>query len=163
MNLYEITDAIERILCRAIDVETGEVIDAHLNLELDALEQDRDKRALHIAAAIVDYEAEAEKIAERARALGKWAGEVRNKAERLRHYLAENLPQGHKVADDRVRISWRMSTGVVLDRCIDEFPEQYVRTKREPNLAEIGAALKLGDEEAKKLAHLETRYGVQIK
>lgn len=163
MNLYEITDLIDSILSRAIDADTGEVLDESLDLELDALEADRDRRALHIAAAIVDYEAEAEKIAERARALGKWAGEVRNKAERLKRYLGENLPKGHKVADDRARISWRMSTGVVLDKNVDELPERYVRVKREANLAELSAALKLGDEDAKKLAHLETRQTIQVK
>lgn len=163
MNLYEITDLIDSILSRAIDAETGEVLDEALDLELDALEADRDRRALHIAAAIVDYDAEAEKIAERARALGKWVGELHAKAERLRRYLGENLPQGHKVQDDRVRIGWRTSTGVVLDKCVDELPEQYVRVKREAKLSELSAALKLHDPEAEKWAHLETRMNVQVK
>ena len=163
MNLYEITDLIDSILSRAIDIDTGEVIDEHLNLELDALEQDRDKRALHIAAAIVDYDAEAEKIAERARALGKWAGELYAKAERLRRYLGENLPQGHKVQDSRVRIGWRTSTGVVLDKCVDDLPDVFVRVKREAKLSELSAALKCGDEEALKCAHLESRSHVQVR
>ena len=163
MNLYDVTNLIESILERAIDIETGEIIDEHLDLELDALEADRDRRALHIAAAIVDYTAEAEKIAERARALGKWSSELRAKAERLRRYLGENLPQGHKVADDRVRIGWRTSTGVVLDKCVDELPEEYVRVKREAKLSELSAALKRGDEEALKCAHFESRSHVQVK
>lgn len=163
MNLYEITDAIDRMLSRAIDADTGEIIDADLDLELDALEADRDRRALHIGAAIVDYTAEADKIAERARALGKWSSELRAKAERLRRYLGENLPQGHKVADDRVRIGWRTSTGVVLDKCVDELPEEYVRVKREPALNVLMDALKLHDPEAAKYAHLETRANVSIR
>ena len=163
MNLYAVTAAIESILERALDTDTGEIIDEALDLELDALEADRDKRALHIAAAIVDYDAEAEKIAERARALGKWAGELHAKAERLKRYLGENLPRGHKVADDRVRISWRMSTGVVLDKCVDDLPDVFVRVKREAKLSELSAALKRGDEEALKCAHFESRSHVQVK
>jgi seryl-tRNA synthetase len=163
MNLYEITAAIESMLERALDTDTGEIIDEALDLELDELEADRDKRALHIAAAIVDYDAEAEKIAERARALGKWAGELHAKAERLKRYLGENLPQGHKVQDDRVRIGWRTSTGVVLDVCVDELPREYVRVKREPALGELATALKANDPVAAACAHLETRHNVQVR
>ena len=162
-NLYEITEAIDRMLSRAIDLETGEITDEHLDLELDALEADRDRRALHIAAAIVDYTAEADKIADRARALGKWSSELRAKAERLKRYLGENLPQGHKVADDRVRIGWRTSTGVVLDKCVDELPDVFVRVKREAALSLLSDALKANDPVAAACAHLETRANVQVK
>lgn len=162
-NLYEITATIESLLARAIG-PGGEVLDEQLNAELDALESDRDKRVLHVAAAIVDYRAEAAKIKERAKVLAEWARVEEAKADRLERYIAANIPEGHKVSDDRVRVSWRRSERVVIDeQYAENCPPQFVRVKYEHATSEIREALKSGDPEVAKIAHLETRMNLQVK
>lgn len=162
-QLYEITSKIEALLDRAYDSETGEIRDADLDKLLDELHADRDKRALDIAAATIDFNAEGEKIEKRAKELLAWSRVLYAKAERLRKYLAENLPVGHKIADDRAKIGWRRSDGVVLDRCVEEMPERWLRVKREVALSDLRDALKAGDAEAAQVAHLEARHSIQVK
>ena len=160
MNLYDATATIESLLARAIG-PGGEVLDEHLNAELDALESDRDKSVLHVAAAIVDYRAEAAKIKERAKVLAEWARVEEAKADRLERYIAANIPEGHKCSDEMVRISWRRSEPLALDVDVRQLPLRWVRM--EPATSEIKAALRAGDAEAAKVAHLETRMNLQVK
>ena len=158
-NLYEITATIESLLARAIG-PGGEVLDEQLNAELDALESDRDKRVLHVAAAIVDYRAEAAKIKERAKVLAEWARVEEAKADRLERYIAANIPEGHKVGDDRVRVSWRKSERVVIDDA-DRLPDSCVTLVRTPMAAVVKGYLH--DGEVIPGAHLETRMNLQVR
>jgi hypothetical protein len=161
-NLYEITRTIESLLERAIGAG-GEVLDEQLDAELDALNADRDKRALDIACAVIDYDAEGEKIEERAKELQAWAKSLYAKAERLRQYIAANVPEGHKVQDDRVRIGWRKSEACVLDVDVSMLPARFQRVSVAAAISELKDALKSGSEDAAKVAHLETRQHVQVK
>jgi len=161
-NLYEITATIESLLERAIG-PGGEVLDEQLDAELDALNADRDKRALDIACASIDYDAEGEKIEARAKELQAWAKSLYSKAERLRRYIAANVPEGHKISDDRCRIGWRKSEACVLDADVSVLPEKWQRVSVSAATSEIKDALKAGDPEAAKVAHLETRQHVQVK
>lgn len=163
MRLYEITSTIESLVERAIDLETGEVRDADLDKLLDELEGERDVRALNIGCAIVDYQAEAEKIATRAKELAARAKVLDNRAASLKRYLAANLPAGHKVADDRVALSWRKSEACVVDVDVAQLPPFYQRVSVTAATSEIKEALKSGDAEAAKIAHLETRMNLQVK
>lgn len=160
MNLYDITHSIEVLLERAIG-PGGEVLDEQLDAELEQLEADRDKRALHVACAIRDYEGEAAKIKQRADELREWAAQVQRKADRLTAYLQANVPEGHKIQDDRVRVSWRKSERVVLDCDPVELPDRLQRVTVAADLAQLKQELKCGD--SSEYAHLEQRQSVQIK
>lgn len=163
VNLYQVTQEIASLVERAIDLDTGEVIDADLDKLLDELEGERDARALNIGCAIIDYQAEAEKIATRAKELAARAKVLDNRAASLKRYLATNLPAGHKVADDRVSLSWRKSEACVVDVDVALLPSRYQRVSVTAATSEIKEALKSGEAEAARLAHLETRMNLQVK
>lgn len=86
MRLYELPDAIREALDRAVDPETGEITEA-LGAELDALEEEFERKAEYIA--LLSREAKAEaaavKVEENRLAARRQAAE--NRERRLKDYL----------------------------------------------------------------------------
>ena len=159
MKLYELSDAIERIYQDCVDRETGELRE-DFDALLDSLEMDRDKLALQIGRILVGEEIEAEAVKMQADRLAERARIHRNHAERLKAYLRENLPEGHKLRDDCVRISWRKSRAVVIT---DEskLPDDVCKVVRTPSKTMIKAAIE--DGEALEGAYIEELQNLQVK
>ena len=166
MNLYEIDGAIQQILDRcAVDPETGEVAEdwdgfrPDMEAALDALEYERGKLALHLGAKVKEYDALGDAIASEAKRLKERADVLYRRAERLKAYIAENIPSGSTHEDARVRISWRRSERVLI-RDADALPERLWRVRREPALDLIRKELK---EHEVAGAQMETRMNLVIK
>ena len=166
MNLYEIDGAIQQILDRcAVDPETGEVAEdwdgfrPDMEAALDALEYERGKLALHLGAKTKEYDALGDAIASEAKRLKERADVLYRRAERLKAYIAENIPSGSTHEDARVRISWRRSERVLI-RDADALPERLWRVRREPALDLIRKELK---EHEVAGAQMETRMNLVIK
>lgn len=161
MRLYEISDAIEKVLAERTDHETGEIGDDAL-AELDALEMERDQKALAVLAYAKGEDAEADGIEAEAKRLLERARIPRKRATRLRDYVEQHVERGKKISDARVAISWRKSTRVEIDPGAEEkLPERFVRVKIEPNKVAIGAALAQG--ETVDGARLVERLGMVVK
>lgn len=146
MKLYEIDMMIEALLNASVDRETGEILPDVL-AELDALERERDTKALAVAAYIVGQEAEAEAVRAQAKKLEERAARHERHAESLRQYLAGHIPQGTKLRDSRVEIGWRKSSAVeVGDARL--LPESLLRVtvNTAPDKAAIREALERGEE-----------------
>ena len=166
MNLYEIDGAIQQILDRcAVDPETGEVAEdwdgfrPDMEAALDALEYERGKLALHLGAKVKEYDALGDAIASEAKRLKARADVLYRRCERLKAYIAENIPSGEVLEDARVRISWRKSQRVLI-RDADALPERLWRVKREPALDLIRKELA---EHEVAGAQMETRMNLVIK
>lgn len=128
---------------------------------IEALNAERDKKVEGLALFYKETLAEAEAIKAEADKLAKRAQVAKNKAERMKEYLAfvMNTSQTEKFTTNRVKISFKPSEAVVVDE--DTLPKKWFRIKMEPDKAGIKQALKEG---AKiKGAHLETKQNIQIK
>jgi len=160
MRLFEIDYQIEALLNASVDRETGEINEDAL-AELEALEVQRDDKALAVAAYIVGQEAEAEAVKAQAKRLADRAAKHERHAERLREYLQAHLPTGTKLRDERVEIGWRKSTAVEIDVETAELPPEMCRVTVAPDKRAIGDALKAGEEV--KGCRLVQRQSVQIR
>jgi len=166
LKLYEIDGAIQQILDRCtVNVETGEVDEfgfrPDLDAALDALEYERGKIALHLAAKVKEYESFAEAVDSEAKRLRERAGVLNRRAARLRDYIASNIRVGEKYEDQRVQIGWRKSTAVLI-RDENALAECFWRVTRAPDLTAIRKELKEGVGEVPG-AELETRNHLAIK
>lgn len=157
--LFEIDTQLEALLNASVDRETGEVLPDAL-AEIEALEMERDAKALHIGAYIVDLDEEAEKVRRGMKRLAERAARHERHAERLREYLASHLPQGHRCRDERVEIGWRKSSAVEVED-EDKLPYALLRIRTEPDKTAIKEALQRGEDV--KGAHLVERMRLQIR
>lgn len=108
-SIYEIDQEI--LAC--IDEETGEILDAK---RLDALQMAREKKLENVACWVKNLLADADAIKAERRQLEEREKAARNKAERLKQYLVENL-RGDKLNTARAVVSYRKSEQV---RIVDE-------------------------------------------
>ncbi len=159
MQLFAIHDAIEMVLAKGVDHETGEISEEAI-AELDTLELAREEKVLAIARYLVGERVEAAAVKAQADRLAKRARVHANRADRLLRYLDANLPEGQKLHDDVVQIGWRSSTAVeVFD--LGKVPQAFVRVTEAPDKKAIGEALKSGVEVPG--AELVTRNRLQVK
>jgi hypothetical protein len=111
MQFHEHADWVERVMAEVIDSETGEITDEGL-AKLEAVEVERDEKALAIALYHIGILAEAEMVKQRAAELAARAKVLTNQAGRLKQTLTDWLTVGTKLRDDKVQIGWRKSTAV---------------------------------------------------
>lgn len=109
MSLYE----IDQEIMACIDDETGEILDVK---RLDALQMAREKKLENVACWVKNLLSDADAIKAERRQLEEREKAVRNKAERLKQYLVENL-RGDKLNTARAVVSYRKSEQV---RIVDE-------------------------------------------
>jgi seryl-tRNA synthetase len=159
-QLFELADEIERLMAEVIDHETGEITDEGL-AKLDAIEMERDEKALAIAQYMMSTLAEAEMVAKQAQRLGARAKVLTNQAGRLKQKLTDWLPVGTKLRDDVVQIGWRKSTAVEVSNA-GEIPDVLCNFTRTPDLTRIKMALKR-DASNVPAAKLVTRHHVSIR
>ena len=165
LSLYAIS-AEYRSAIEHIDPETGEV-DDDLEHRLEAIggtlvaktEAVVQYRANVIAEAAA-YKAEAERLTERRRALDA-------KAARLREYLGVCLRVAGetKVTTACHVVSLKTNPPkVILDVDAGKLGERWLKAQDpKPDMVAIKAALKAGDDDAGRVAHLEAGESVQIK
>jgi hypothetical protein len=161
-QLFEIAEAIELLMAEVIDHETGEITDEGL-AKLDALEMERDEKALGIAAYHISTLAEAEMVQKQADRLTARAKILKNQAGRLKQKLTDWLPVGTKLSDDVVQIGWRRSQAVEVfaPEKLPKWPDILKVREPEISLAGIKARIKNGEEIPG--AKLVTRHHVSIR
>ena len=106
MTLYEIAQEMATL----IDPETGEIRDYEA---FEDLQMAREEKVDNTAKWIIELEAEAKMVKERADELAKRAQSAKKKAERLREFLQEYL-QGEKRKTADYTISYRKTEAVEI-------------------------------------------------
>lgn len=147
MTLYEIDKAIFEAFEKAVDPETGEVIDEDMMAALDELQMAREQKCENIACWIKDLKGDADKIKAEAKNLTARAKAAENKAEHLTDYLRYAL-QGEKLKTPRCSVSYRKSTQVEVDiEALEYIRDDLLRFREpEPNKVEIKKALEAGED-----------------
>jgi len=162
LKLYEINSMIRDALDGAdekIDHVTGEIPEDWASF-LEALEMERTEKCLAIAAVIREKLAYADAVKSEAKRLIDRARAEENKAESLKAYLSSAISVGEKLKDERVAISWRKSSSVVID---DEskLPESCFKVVRSVSKTEVKEALTSGA--LTDGAHIEEKQNIQIR
>jgi hypothetical protein len=142
MQLFNVLSAIEEILAKSVDPETGEIGDEAC-AQLEALEVARDELALEVAAYLKGEQAEAEAVRSQAKRLAERAAKHEARAARLEQFLAEKVvPAGTKLKDARSELTWRKSKAVEIT-AEDDLPEEFFRYTRAPDKTAIRKRLDL--------------------
>lgn len=163
--LWEIDADIERILSlgsgeEAVDVETGEILDADA---LDALDMELAEKVENCACWVKNQKALSEAIREEVARLTERRRAIDARVERLKRYMLGAVETaGGRVETARARVSTRRSSAVVVD-CMEALPEAYVtqRVEVSPDKAAIRDAVGAGA--SVPGAHVEQRKTVVIK
>ncbi len=148
MKLHEIDERIEACVKlddgRAVDTETGEIIDIEA---LEALEMERDSKLENVGCWYKQLLAEADAIKAEKQALAEREKAKRNKADSLKAFLTHYLG-GKKFETAKVAMSFRKSEAVEFDSAyIADVPMEFLKV-REPELDKTAAkkAIKAGEE-----------------
>lgn len=165
MTLYEIDHAISEAFERAIDPETGELVDEEAWAQLEALQMDREQKLENVALWVKDLNAEAAAIKAEEDTLKRRRQSTEKKADSLRGYLSYALNGAEKFKTARVAISWRRSETAELLDGVDpvSLPLEYQRVKVsvEADKTKLKEALKAG--KTVEGVELVERQNIQIK
>lgn len=159
MNLYEISEEIEKVLALAVDPETGEVDGDSLAI-FEVLNIERDKKIENIACLIKNLKADAQALKAEKDAFQKRQKQAENKAEALSNYLMSAL-NGEKFSSNRCSVSFRHTQKVALDEgvTIYDIDTHFVRMK-EPELDK--AAVKKALEDGTPIAGVHMEDGLSM-
>lgn len=143
MNLYDIDEKIEKLAEKAVDYETGEIIEG-VALELELLEMARDKKIENTACYIKNLSAEVAAFDAEIKTLKERKERTERRREWLERYLKGYL-SGEKFNSARVSISYRTSKSVNV---FGDIPDEYKRVKtiEEPDKTKIKKAIESGAE-----------------
>lgn len=159
MTIYEIDARIQEILMRT-DEETGELPEDAV-AELITLGETREMKVENAACLIVNLTAEAKAIREQEVTLAQRRHSLENRVERIKRYL-EYATDGEPFSSSRVQVKYTKSTAVEVNEDFWEFaPDDYIRTKKEPDKTAIKDALKAG--KVIPGAELVERKTIQVK
>ena len=162
-KLFKLKNEVETALELAIN-EQGEIVDeSALALWENSLE-DKNGYLLDMACEVKNLEAEAEAIKNTEKSLKERRTFVENKLERIKAFMQSQMTPGEKLSDGRVKISWRKSSPVVIDR---DAPEPK---DADPSLVNVSyefskTAIKEALESGKKIewASIKEIQNIQIK
>lgn len=161
MNLYAINDLITQAFESAVDMETGEIINAEAYEALDSLQMAFDQKAEGILLWIKNLAAEAEALKKEKQAFAERQAATERKAESLKKYIAGVLC-GNKFQTEKVSVTWRKSEAVEYTGNVYDLPEELLKFKEpELNKTELKKRLKAGEKIAG--AELVQRNNMQIK
>jgi hypothetical protein len=122
-----------------VDFDTGEVIDPE---RLENLQMERNQKIENVVLWIKNLESDALAIKTEKEALAKRQVAALAKAEQLKEWLGKAL-EGQKFSTAKCAVSFRKSEKTeVFDAGM--VPSEYTKTKIEPDVAAIKAALKEG-------------------
>lgn len=150
MKIYEYDDIIATLYRAAenedgIDTETGMVYDV---TQLDALEMERDKKIENVLLYAKQLTADAKAIEDYIKDRQAVARAKKNTAERLKNWLIQRMRERDEKTFEtaRIRATLRV-TAANKAEITDErqIPPKYLKTKIEPGVSEIKAALKAGE------------------
>ena len=163
LSLYELDGMLLEAIAAAeekINPETGEIPEDWAEF-LDAIQGQRDIKALNIARWIKSMEAEAEAIKTEKTKLAQRQSAIETKSERVRNWLARFVQPGEKLKDANTAIGWRKSSSVEVLR-EDNLPEaafKIVRTVQKTIVRELLEKGAIGADEAR----IVERQSIQIK
>jgi hypothetical protein len=174
VKLYETLPLIEELWSQVEDILTGERTEGTDGLPVNAdtaldwieealsqIEDERDRKALNIAALIKNFRAQAEALKAEKLRLQRRQQAAEKTVERLTQYLGDFLPDGLKLSDARSVIGWRKSESINCWSDPGLLPVEFQRVKVEADLTAIKTALKAGQEVAG--AELQIKQNIQIR
>ena len=161
MNLYDINVKIEEAFEKAINPESGEIMDSEALEYLNELQMTFEEMTENVLLKFKNLTAEAAALKAEKEALAKRQSTAEHQAEWLKKYIAAAL-MGEKFKTARVSVSWRKSETVEYTGNVRDLPADCIR-EREPevNKTALKDALKHGMEIPG--ATLVTKNNIQIK
>lgn len=125
MNLYEIDKKLKEALEKAVDPETGEILDDAAVEEFNNLSMAFDKKVDNILCFIKDLNADIKAGKEEENSLAKRRRSKEKKAEWLTGYV-KNILNGRSFESPRAVVSYRKSSSVNITN-MNLIPEEFLK------------------------------------
>lgn len=148
-TLFEINTEYRDILAEMeafAELHDGDITEFPLLDHLAKIDGDLSEKVLNIAALIKELGAEAKAIDELAKGLAARSSAKKSRAERLKRYLADNIPMDAVFEDSRAKVAWQGNGGarpaeLMPDVRPEDLPEWARRVVVTPDLTGIREAL----------------------
>ena len=163
LSLYALDDMMRDAITAAdekINPDTGEIPEDWAEF-LDAIQGERDTKALNIARWIKGMEAEAEAVKTEKTKLAQRQSALEDKCNSVRNWLARFVQPGEKLKDANTTIGWRKSSAVEILR-EDLLPEIVFKITRTVQKSAVRELLEKGELFAGE-ARIVERNSIQIK
>lgn len=161
MRLFDISEHIRLVYEQADQYDDG-VLSERDEKWLDSLDIVLDKKALDIAALIVEENAEIDAMKKVVDNIKKRVQTSENRVSWLTNYLTTHIPEGGKHQDERVRIGWRKSKALVITD-IDKVPESFTKTDITISKQLIKDAMRVKGITKNEYAVIVERNSIQIR
>lgn len=142
MKLYEVNEQIEDCLARAIDEETGEIIDSEALAEIEGLELKREVKLFNCAALIKNLKAEAQSLKEHKQEIDAKIKARENRMASIKKYM--DISEGSKFKDEFHTIYTQKTSSVTVKVAPKDLPEKYQKVTIEAKKKDIAADINRG-------------------
>lgn len=149
MKLYEIDKEIEdaEILIDEYAFEhDGDITDCPMDSILDGLKIDKDNKILQLASWYKNTKSDTEALERELKTMTARKKASKNKQERIKNYIQNNLSGGKKLSDYRCKVSWRRSSSVLVLCDVKKLPSKYQKIEITAKVEDMKRAIKAGAE-----------------
>ncbi len=155
-SLYELTTEIaniEEMLEEWASGHEGDITDFPLYDELEKSEGAKDEKSLSVGIWYKNMISEEKAIAEEIKSLSARKTTLKNKSERIKSYLQENMENGTKLENARCKIGWKKSSSVSLFVDPDKLPEDFKKVTITADKAALKDFCKTGINNYAEIVH----------
>ena len=159
MKLWEINDALEKLMAEHVDPETGE-LSAEAEPAIDALFGEREQKVLACTRFFMGLRAEADAVEGQEKAIAKQANRLaerkrilRNQADRLASYVLGQIGKDETFRDDTFLVDTVANPPrlyVPDDFDPNTLPDEYVKRTAEVKKGDVLAEMKKAEKEGKR-------------
>lgn len=144
MRLFDYNPLIEDAMTRAIDIESGEILDETAFEEFNNLQMQKDEKTENVLLYIKELRAGADAMKAEKKNIDSRIKAFDRRAEWLTEYVRKSL-DGEKFSTPKVSVSYRKSEQVEIDDGAFLADEYLTFKMPEPNKVAIKKALKAGE------------------
>ena len=142
--IYDYPAEIRAAWEKAVDFETGEIIDEKALDELNHIEMERDDKCASVAFLVKDLEAQADQVRSLANAYSQKASRLDAQARKYRSWIEAQL-EGQKIKRPDISIYYGSSQSAeIVDE--EQIPDKYFKVERSLRKSEVLKALKNGED-----------------
>lgn len=141
--LYEIDAQILDIMQNCVHAETGEITEeaSEKLAELNLAYQEKLKNCLLYYMSQIAFAASCKEAKDK---MAKKEATAKRKAEWIKNYVMEHMPEGSSINTPEVSARWRKGSVRAVVDDLDKLPSGYKKTLVKPDLERIKKVLKMG-------------------
>lgn len=144
MNLFDINHEIEIAENKAIDMESGEILDEVFYTLLNELKMAKEEKVENLCCLYKNINADAEALKAQADEFTRRYKSAKNKADSIKNYITITM-DGEKFSSPRASLRWTTTHPVIVECDPATLPEKFRKATYEAKKTELKTALENGE------------------